>query len=77
MKALKSIFVWILLFALPLQGFAAVSMSLCDSGTMTVAAAADMHHGDTGTASAKGCEHHQAKQSADESGPDGMAKCST
>ena len=77
MKALNSILVWILLLALPLQGFAAVSMSMCDSGAITVAATASAHHGDGGASSAKACDHHQAQQSADDSSPGGMAKCST
>lgn len=72
MKALKSIFVWILLLALPLQGFAAVSSSMCDSAAITVAA---QHH--AGASSVDGCDHHQAQQSDDDCSTGGIAKCST
>ena len=74
MKSLKSIFVWILLLALPLQGFAAVSSSMCDSAAITVATAATQH--DAGASSVEGCDHHQAQQS-DDCGTGGIAKCST
>lgn len=77
MKALKLIFVWILLLALPLQGFAAVSLSMCDSGPMTVASASGEHHGGAGASDAMACDHHGGQQPADEASPGGMAKCST
>lgn len=76
MKALKSILVWILLLALPLQGFAAASMSMCEPGPMKVAAGSGPH-GEPAMSKATGCEHHQAQQAADDASPGGMAKCST
>lgn len=75
MKALKSFFVWILLLALPLQGFAAASMSMCEPGPMKVAVA-DGHHGGPGMSGAMGCDHHKAQQ-PDDAKTGGMAKCST
>lgn len=77
MKALKSFLVWILLLALPLQGFAAASMSMCETGPMTVAAPANGHHDAQVASKAMGCDHHQAQQSTDDANPGGMAKCST
>lgn len=77
MKSLKTIFVWILLLALPLQGFAAVSMSMCDSGTMKVAAAATAVADDATSGMTDGCDHHDAKQAPDDDKPGSMAKCST
>jgi hypothetical protein len=67
MKSLKSLFVWILLLALPLQGFAAVSMSMCNMGSARIEA----------SAAASGCEHHKAAQPAGDEQSSGMAKCST
>lgn len=77
MKSLKSILVWILLLALPLQGFAAVSMSMCDVGRMTVTVAADAVSGDDFMGGPVGCEHHKAAQASGDDPPGSMAKCST
>jgi hypothetical protein len=77
MKSLKSILVWILLLALPLQGFAAVSMSMCDSGMMKVVAAAQAVADDASPGMPEGCDHHSAKQAPDQDKPGGMTKCST
>lgn len=63
MKALKSFLVWILLIALPLQGFAAVSMSMCAPGQAVLAAAAakaQAGHGDVMAGSAADCGGHHA-----------------
>lgn len=83
MKALKIFFVWILLIALPLQGFAAVSMSLCESDkpAMAAAAGADQdHHGAAAASLAADCGHHQALPPADTASdcdtPSDSAKCS-
>jgi hypothetical protein len=83
MKALKTFFVWILLIALPLQGFAAVSMSMCEPDKAALVAAAVTDHGDHGAAAsglAADCGHHQATLAADTASdcdsPSDAAKCS-
>lgn len=84
MKALKTFFAWILLIVLPVQGFAAVSMSLCEPGkaALVAAAATDRDgHGIPVSASAGDCGHHTATLSEDSAKdldrqPD-AAKCST
>ncbi|NML60209.1 hypothetical protein HHL21_03725 [Massilia sp. RP-1-19] len=77
MKSLKSIFVWILLLALPLQGFAAVSMFMCDSGAAKVVAAATAVADDAASGMPAGCEHHKAKQAPGDDKPGSLAKCGT
>lgn len=83
MKALKTFFVWILLIALPIQGFAAVSMSMCEPGKSALAAVAVTDQDDHGAAAsglAGDCGHHQATASADTpndcDNPSDAAKCS-
>lgn len=77
MKSLKSLLVWLLLLALPLQGFAAVSMSMCDMGEAKVVVAASALMDGASPAMPEGCEHHNGAQAADEDGGSSMAKCST
>lgn len=77
MKTLKSILVWLLLLALPLQGFAAVSMSMCDMGVPKVVAAATIVAGDASPAMPEGCEHHSAAEAPGDDSAASMAKCST
>lgn len=60
MKALKTIFVWILLFALPLQGFAAAPMSLCATGEAVLEMASGAQHAAAPSARSGDCGHHQA-----------------
>lgn len=82
MKAMKSFLAWILLIALPLQGFAAVSMSMCEPGSaaMASAAKAEVHHGVPAPA-AMDCAHHDARPppaetAGDCDSPSESAKCS-
>lgn len=77
MKSLKSLLVWLLLLALPLQGFAAVSMAMCDMGEAKVVVAASPATNDASPAMPEGCAHHNAAQPAGEDSGGGMAKCST
>ena len=77
MKTLKSILVWILLLALPLQGFAAVSMSMCDMGSSMVVVADSVVANDASPAMPDGCEHHDAAQAPGDDNAPKMAKCST
>ncbi|MBZ2209747.1 hypothetical protein [Massilia soli] len=74
MKTLKSILAWLLLLALPLQGFAAVSMSMCEMGAPAAAASAPAAH--ASPPMPEGCEHHAAAVAGDDSAG-GMVKCST
>jgi hypothetical protein len=60
MKALKSFLVWILLIALPIQGFAAVSMSMCEPGKAALAAKAQAGHSEASSSAMPDCEHHRA-----------------
>lgn len=80
MKSLKSLVVWLLLLALPLQGFAAVSMSLCNKGGMSMGAVSTVvsssAQAEMAPAMPAGCEHHDAAPAADESAGS-QAKCST
>lgn len=77
MKSLKSLVVWLLLFALPLQGFAAVSMSLCDTGGMTMGAVSSSALAEmVAPATAADCEHHDAAPASEENAGS-QAKCST
>jgi hypothetical protein len=83
MKALKTLFVWILLIALPLQGFAAVSTSLCESGKAALVAAAAADQDDRSVAApgeAGDCDHHQVpppeETAKDCDTPSDTAKCS-
>jgi len=67
MKLLKTLLVWLLLLTIPLQGFAAVSMALCDAPNAPVASAAmpDAHVATPGVE-----EEHCAT-------PSGQVKCSS
>jgi hypothetical protein len=61
MKAIKTFFVWILLLALPLQGFAAVATSVCRPGAaLAAAASAKNDHGVAHSDAAANCGHHQS-----------------
>lgn len=77
MKLLKSILVWLLLLALPIQGFAAVSMSMCDMGEAKVVATVTAVASDAAPAMPEGCEHHKVAQAPDDDSDNSMAKCST
>lgn len=60
---MKSILVWILLIALPVQGFAGVATSMCGHANVAMATAAiavETGHGATAPASAGECGHDQA-----------------
>lgn len=77
MKSLKSLLVWLLLLALPLQGFAAVSMSMCEMGEAKLVMAATAAMDNASPAMPEGCEHHNAAPAAGEDSGGSMAKCST
>lgn len=77
MKTLKSILVWLLLIALPIQGFAAVSMSMCDMGEAKLVAAAPAVAVAPSPAMPEGCEHHDAAAVPGDDSGGSMAKCST
>ncbi len=85
MKFFRTLIVWLLLLAIPLQGYAAVTMSLCATGTPLPVA---QGHDDGGQA----VRPHHAAQSDDTGhpmvsdaqpagnhcpSPDGTSKCST
>ena len=66
MKCFRTLLVWLMLLAIPLQGFAAASLALCDAAGAPAAshvAAASMHEG------------HCAEP--DSTAPDSPAKCSS
>lgn len=67
MKLLNTLLVWLLLLTIPLQGFAAVSMALCDAPNAPVASAAmpDAH------AAMPGAEEEHCAS------PSGQVKCSS
>jgi hypothetical protein len=85
MKLFRTLIVWLLLLAIPLQGYAAVTMSLCATGTPTPVAqviddgdqAAHQHHvaqpGDAGHAIAADAQPDGSHCPS----PDGTSKCST
>lgn len=74
-RLLKTIFVWLLLLALPMQGYAAVTMLACGTGShhgRTVAAHDHSAHAHGAGTQAAGTHHHPAH---DTGGKHGNAPC--
>lgn len=75
MKHFKTLLVWLMLLALPLQGYAAASMALCKSG-MPAQPPAHVH--DAGAAGHHAHAPVQAQAAGEHcASPSDMSKCST
>ncbi|MBL0421275.1 hypothetical protein JI739_13025 [Ramlibacter sp. AW1] len=72
MTALRFIFAWLLLLALPLQGFAAASMRLCEPVEAPAMLAQAQHGGHAAHAGHGGHRHHGADDSSVHATPYGM-----
>lgn len=68
-RALRSVFTWLLLVAVPLQGYAATGMLFCGAiGERALVAAGAEHHHDHATSSLEGAHQHEATAVASDDG---------
>ena len=69
MPYLRLLFAWIVMIAIPVQGFAAASMMFCGKGSAHHAQAAAVHQHDAGTPAHDHATHQPQAQAAAEQAP--------
>jgi hypothetical protein len=71
MVSLRAILLWLMMLAVPFQGYAAAAMAFCAPESAQMSAGAVHDHSQHDHDSQKGGEHHHANVSGDVSGDDG------